>query len=159
MAVVTDIVKSWRRPRAVIRKRLAAGLSEPGLLALLMGACLLMFVAQLPGLARAAHLAPEVPLDARMAGALMATLFLVPLIAYAIAGLSHLVARAFGGKGSGIGARLALFWAMLAISPAMLFQGLLAGVAGPSTGLTVVGLLVGAGFFLMWITMLIEVEQ
>lgn len=159
MAVSTDIVRSWTRPRKVIRARLEQGVSEPQLLALLMGACLLMFVAQTPALSRAAFLDPSVPLEARMAGALMATLFLVPLFAYALAAISHLVARAMGGKGQGISARLALFWAMLAVSPAMLFQGLLAGFVGPSTGLTIVGGLVGLGFLTMWITMLMEVER
>jgi hypothetical protein len=159
MAVSTDIVRSWTRPRKVIRARLDRGVSEPQLLALLMGACLLIFVAQTPALSRATFLDPSVPLEARMAGALMATLFLVPLFAYALAGISHLAARALGGKGQGIGARLALFWAMLAISPAMLFQGLLAGFVGPSTGLTVVGVLVGLGFLTIWLNMLMEVER
>ncbi len=159
MAVSTDIVRSWTQPRKVIRARLDRGISEPQLLALLMGACLLLFVAQTPALSRAAFLDPSVPLEARLAGALMATLFLVPLIAYALAAISHLIARALGGKGQGIYARLALFWALLAISPAMLFQGLLAGFVGPSTGLTIVGLLVGVGFLTMWIMMLLEVER
>lgn len=159
MAVSTDIVRSWTQPRKVIRARLDRGISEPQLLALLMGACLLLFVAQTPALSRAAFLDPSVPLEARLAGALMATLFLVPLIAYALAAISHLIARALGGKGQGIDARLALFWALLAISPAMLFQGLLAGFVGPSTGLTIVGLLVGVGFLTMWIMMLLEVER
>lgn len=159
MAVSTDIVRSWTQPRKVIRARLDRGISEPQLLALLMGACLLLFVAQTPALSRAAFLDPSVPLEARLAGALMATLFLVPLIAYALATISHLIARALGGKGQGIDARLALFWALLAISPAMLFQGLLAGFVGPSTGLTIVGILVGVGFLTMWIMMLLEVER
>lgn len=159
MAVSTDIVRSWTQPRKVIRARLDRGISEPQLLALLMGACLLLFVAQTPALSRAAFLDPSVPLEARLAGALMATLFLVPLIAYALAAISHLIARALGGKGQGIDARLALFWALLAISPAMLFQGLLAGFVGPSTGLTIVGILVGVGFLTMWIMMLLEVER
>lgn len=159
MAVTTDILRSWRHPRTVIRERLDRGVSEPQALVVLMGACLLIFVAQLPRLARAAHYDSSVPLDARMAGALMASLFLVPLLAYSIAGLSHLAARFLGGKGQGLGARLALFWSLLAISPAMLFQGLLAGLVGPSLGLTVVGLLVGAGFLYLWFNMLAEVEQ
>ena len=67
-------------------------------LATLIGACLLIFVAQWPGLARAAYVDPAIPLDARMGGALLGTLFLLPPIAYAVAALSHLV-RGFIGPG------------------------------------------------------------
>lgn len=159
MAVSTDIIRSWVRPRQVARERQARGMTEPQLLALLMGACLLIFVAQTPALSRAAYLDPAVPLEARLAGALMATLFLVPLLAYAVAGISHLIARGLGGKGQGIDARFALFWSLLAVTPLMLFQGLVAGLVGPSAGLTAVGLIVAVMFGIIWINMLLEVER
>src|SRR3990167_11439417 len=114
-----------------------------------MGASLLLFVVQWPSLSRAAFLDPSVPLDARMGGALMGCLFLVPLFAYALAALSHWIAKALGGQGSGYGARVALFWALLAVSPAVLFQGLIAGFIGPGAGLAAVGGIVGVGFFLV----------
>jgi hypothetical protein len=159
MPVSTDIVESYLRPRAVFRRHLSLGEQEGRALAILMGACLLIFVSQWPGLARAAHEDPSIPLDARMGGALMGTLFLLPPIAYAVAGLSHLVARALGGKGSYYGARLALFWSLLAISPLMLFQGLVRGFIGPGPALTVVGLAVLAGFVTLWISALVESER
>ena len=158
MAVSTDIVESYLRPRSVFRRRLADGAQEGQALALLMAACLLIFVAQWPGLARKAHFDPSRPLDALMGGALLATMFLLPLIAYGIAALSHLVARALGGRGSFSAARMALFWSLLAISPLMLLQGLVSGLIGTGPALTLLGLAVAALFLMLWINALIVAE-
>jgi hypothetical protein len=159
MAITTDILESYRRPRAVLRRYLEDGGHEARALAVLMGACLLMFVAQLPGLAREAHFEPEVPLDARMGGALMAMIFMVPLLAYALAAVSHGVALLFGGKGTFLSARMALFWSMLAISPLMLFHGLVRGMVGPGPSLTLTGIAVLAVFLVLWANALIEAER
>ena len=153
------MMRAWTRPRAVIRARLGQGPREDRALAVLMAACGLIFVAQWPVHARAAHLDPSMPLDARLGGALLGSLFLLPLLAYGFAGLSHLVARGFGGKGQGFGARLALFWALLAVAPVMLLQGLVAGLIGPSPGLIVVQLVAGFGFLWIWLSMLVEVHR
>jgi hypothetical protein len=159
MPITTDIVESYRRPRAVLRRRMGGAENEGRALAVLMGACLLIFISQWPGLARAAHFDPSVPLDARMGGALMATLFLLPPIAYALAAISHLAARAMGGRGTGYGARMALFWSLLAVSPLMLLQGLVRGFLGEGPALTATGLIVGAAFLALWINALIEAER
>ena len=159
MPVSTDILESYVRPRQVFRRKLEGGTHEGRALATLIGACLLIFVAQWPGLARAAHVDPAIPLDARMGGALLGTLFLLPPIAYAVAALSHLVARAFGGTGSFFCARLALFWSLLAVSPLMLLQGLVRGFIGPGPALTLVGLAVLATFLMFWVTSLFESER
>lgn len=158
MAVTLDILRAWRQPRAVIRERLA-GANEAGALAVLMAAAALAFVAQWPALARAAHVDSAVPLEARLGGALMAMLFVLPLLAYGLALVSHVVARALGGRGSGLGARLALFWAMLALTPAQLLLGLMAGFAGAGAAVTALGVLALAGFFWIWLSMLREVER
>jgi hypothetical protein len=159
MAITTDILESYRRPRAVLRRYLADGGNEARALAVLMGACLLIFVARMPGLARDAHFAPEVPLDARMGTTLFAMIFIVPLIAYGVAAASHGVALLFGGKGTFLSARMALFWSMLAISPMVLFQGLVRGLVGPGPGLTLIGLVVLAVFLVLWANALIEAER
>jgi hypothetical protein len=159
MPVSTDILESYVRPRQAFRRKLEGGTHEGRALATLIGACLLIFVAQWPGLARAAHVDPAIPLDARMGGALLGTLFLLPPIAYAVAALSHLVARAFGGTGSFFSARLALFWSLLAVSPLMLLQGLVRGFIGPGPALTLVGLAVLATFLMFWVTSLFESER
>lgn len=159
MAISLDIFRAWRKPRAVIAEKLAAGVREDRALAVLMAACGLLFVAQWPLLSRQAFIDPTTPLDARLGGALIACLFLLPLIAYALAGLSHLVAKAFGGSGSGFAARLALFWALLSVAPAMLFQGLVAGLVGPGPALALVQLIVFMGFIWIWLSMLVQAER
>lgn len=159
MTVSGDILGSWRRPRAIFRAKLAQGVREDRALATLMGACILLFVAQWPALSRAAHLDPSIPLDARMGGALMGTIFILPVLLYGLAAASHLVARALGGAGTHFGARLALFWALLCTTPLMLFHGLLAGFVGAGLQLTVVGVLIFAAFLWLWLTLLHEAER
>lgn len=167
MAVTTDILKTWRRPGAVFRPRLATA-TEGGALAILMGACFLFFVAQWPGLSRQAHLAriaaeeagtpmDQVPeLQALMGINLFVLLFMVPLIFYAIAWLSVPVLRLFGRTVAPLSARMALFWALLATAPLMLFQGLVAGFVGPGTALTAVGVAVLLAFLWLWQRLLRE---
>lgn len=159
MPVTLDILRAWRSPRRLIREKLDAGPREDRALATLMGASALIFVAQWPGLSRAAHFDPSVPLEARLSGALLATVFMLPLLAYVIGAASHLLARLLRGKGTWFGARLALFWALLAVSPLMLFNGLVAGFIGAGPTATLVGVLVMVGFLYLWINMLIEAER
>ena len=45
---------------------------------------------------------------------------------------------------------LALFWALLAVAPAMLLAGLVAGLVGSGPALTVVQALCGIGFVMIW---------
>ena len=148
MAITTDILETYRRPKAVVARKLAAGPREDRALAVLMGGSMLNFVSQWPSLARAAHLDPEQPLEARLGGALLVSVFLLPIVFYALAGLTHLVQRAFGGKGSAYAARLALFWALLALAPALLFFGLIKGFIGP--GWVQSGLGIGVFGLFMW---------
>lgn len=151
MSLTGDIFRSYRAPAAVVRKRLAGPEREERALAVLLGACVLAFVAQWPAAARAAHLAPDVPLDARLGGALFGTLFLWPLLAYAIAGVSHLACRVLGGRGTFYRARVALFWAMLAVAPVMLFNGLVRGMIGPGPAETATGAMAGLAFLAIWL--------
>ncbi|WP_102223123.1 YIP1 family protein [Acidimangrovimonas sediminis] len=151
MSLVGDIAESYRAPGRVALRKLGQGVREDRALAWLMLACFLIFVSEWPGLSRAAHLAPSVTFDQRLGGALMSTLFLLPVIAYALAALAHLVARALGGQGSWYGARLALFWAMLAISPLMLLNGVVAGLVGDGSGPRVLGWIVAAAFLWLWL--------
>lgn len=159
MSVVLDILETWRRPKAVIARKQAQQPREGSLFAMLIGGSLLAFVAQWPRLARDAYLDPSIPLEARLGGAMMGMVFFWPLIAYAIAMLSHWIATAIGGKGRAADARLAMFWAFLAVSPGVLFQGLVAGFIGQGRELTLSGLAVLAVFLWMWLSMLHEVEK
>lgn len=115
------------------------GPREDRALAILMGGCVLVFIAQLPRLSREAHLTGQ-ELNMLMGGALMAWIFVAPLLLYILAGLSHLVARLLGGQGDWYGARLALFWALLASSPLLLLHGVVAGFVGPGAAQQGVGL-------------------
>ncbi|MFN3970637.1 MAG: YIP1 family protein [Gemmobacter sp.] len=159
MPVVADMRAAWARPDAFITRKLAEGVREDRALAVLMGACVLSFVAQWPALARAAHLDPSVPLDARMGGALMGVLFLLPLVAYGVAAVTHLAARLIGGRGSWFGARMALFWAFLASSPLVLLMGLVAGFLGQGVAATATGVAVFGAFLYLWLRMLYHAES
>lgn len=138
MALVTDIVATYRGPGRVVARLLAAPVHEGRALALLMGACILVFVSQWPVLARRAHL-EEMDLQMLLGGSLLAWLFIAPLMFYVLAYVAYLVTRAIGGRGSAYSVRLAIFWAFLASSPLILLNGLVAGFIGPGIQLQVVG--------------------
>lgn len=159
MSIVADIRRSYGAPRAVIRARLSEGVREDRVLMLVMLGCGLVFVAQWPRLAREAHMSDEVPLNALMGGALLGWGMIAPLLIYAIAAISHLVARLAGGQGTHFGARLALAWALVAAAPLWLLHGLLAGMVGPGAGLSLVGLLALGAFLYIWLFGLIEAES
>ncbi|MBN2905269.1 MAG: YIP1 family protein [Rhodobacteraceae bacterium] len=158
MSVVRNIVASWRRPRAAMRALLAVGQREDRALVYLMLACFLIFVAQWPRLSREAYLDPEIPLEARLGAALMGWMFLAPLFFYGMAALSHLASRGFGGTGTWYGARLALFWALLAVSPVWLLHGLVAGFIGAGPALGVVATVLSVAFLAIWLLSLAEAE-
>jgi hypothetical protein len=161
MAVSSDIIASWRSPARVMRKLLGMGRREDRALAILIAACLVIFVAQWPRLSREAYLAAEgaPPLEAVLAITFFAMLMIWPLMAYGLAGLTHLVARLFGGRGTWYSARLALFWSLLATSPAWLFHGLVAGFIGPGPEQTVAGVILMVAFLAIWGISLREAER
>lgn len=141
-----------------MRRLLAAGPREDRALAILMGACLLVFIAQWPAISRRAHL-EELELNALLAGALFGWLFIAPLGLYLLAALSHLVAKLFGGKGGWYGARLALFWSLLASTPLILLNGLVAGFIGKGAALSIIGLAWFGVFLWFWLSSLKVAEQ
>ena len=159
MSVTNDIARTYRAPRAVLRNRIAAGATEGRALAILMAGCLLMFVAQWPGLSRAAYADPSIPVEARIGGALMAWLFVMPLVFYIIAALTHVIARLFGGTASWLEARMALFWALLAAAPLWLLTGLVAGFVGQGPALIITASAAGVAFLIFWGAGLWEVER
>ncbi|MCB1406697.1 MAG: YIP1 family protein [Rhodobacteraceae bacterium] len=142
MPVSTDILRSYRAPRAVLRGLQQGQRREARILVYLLVACGLVYVAQWPRLARQAHFDDSVPLEALMSGALFGVMFLAPLIFYAIGGVMGLVLRAFVRGIDGFDVRLALFWALLVVSPLMLLQGLVSGLIGPGREAMLSGALV-----------------
>jgi Yip1 domain len=128
--LVDAIARGWRDPRAAMAREVGRGLTEARALMHLMLACALLFVASLPNALREAR-ALEIgdPVEGAIAAHLFGYLALAPLLAYALAALVHLAARAFGGRGGFLGARSALFWSMLLVAPVAIGLALL-GVAG-----------------------------
>lgn len=157
MSITTDIVESWRRPRVVVRRHLARGRSEPFAFSLLAAFLLLAFIAQWPAASRAAF-EDSTPVAPRLLAIGLALLATIPLW-YGLAAFTRMVARIFGGRGTWYGARIALFWSLVAVTPLMLLQGMVAGMIGPSPGLTAVGVLAGVAFVVFWALALIEVEH
>lgn len=146
--IVPRIVQSWWAPGRVVQS--LRGMPDRALVVILMAAMLLFLVAQLPEHARAAQIDPSVPLAARIAGAAMAVLFMMPLAAYGLAALVGLLARLTPWRLAARDSRLALFWALLAVAPAMLLAGLTAGLIGPGAPLTLTRALAGIGFLIIW---------
>lgn len=158
MPVTQDIVATYRGPRRVMRRLLEMGQREDRALAILMAACAVIFVAQWPRLSRQAHI-EGAELNALLGASLMAWIFFAPLLMYIIAGLSRLVAMPLGGQGSWFGNRMALFWSLLASSPLILLNGLVAGFIGQGPALQAVGFAWFVIFAWFWSSSLFEAEK
>jgi len=109
------------------------------------------------GLAVPADIA-DAKFEALVAGALMGWIFLVPPILYLVALASHWLARPLGGQGTGLRARVALFWSVLAAMPALLLSGLTAGFVGPGPAATATGILTLCVFLWVWLNSLYVAE-
>ncbi|MCI2398400.1 YIP1 family protein [Aliiroseovarius subalbicans] len=149
MSVVRDILRSYRAPREVFQRRVAGGPREDRALAVLMGGCVVVFVAQWPRLTRLAFETGQ-ELNPLLGGALFAWLFIMPLVLYALGTTMHLLARAMRGHGSAYRARFALFWALLCASPLWLFWGLTVGFIGTGPAVFLTGFIGFAAFLLFW---------
>lgn len=146
--IVPRVLQSWWAPRRVVRG--LADLPDRALIVVLMSAMLIFLIAQAPGHARAAQMDPSIPLEARISGAVMGVMFLMPLLAYAVAGLVGLLSRLTPWRLDPQHSRLALFWALLAVAPAVLLAGLVEGLIGPGMTLTLTRAVAGVGFVVIW---------
>ncbi len=149
MSLSRNIVATYSGPGRVMERLLALGQREDRALAYLMGACVLMFVAQTPRLAREAHLTGQ-ELNMLLGATLLGWVFIAPLLLYGLACLGRLIGKVLGGQGSMYSARLALFWALLAASPLILLHGLVAGFIGPGLELQLVGFAWFVTFLWFW---------
>ena len=165
MAVTQDMISSWRHPRIVMRRLLNAGRREDRALAVLMAGCFVIFIAQWPRLSRIAAgfgVAPgnETPeLSQLVAYEFVSWMMVWPLAFYLLAAIFHLIAKAFGGKGSFFSARYALFWALLSTTPIALLYGLCTGLLGPVASTQIVGAIWIAAFGILLGANLIEAEN
>lgn len=149
MALTTDIVATYRRPGAVAERKIATRREELALIYLMIG-CGLVFIGQWPKLQRDAYLSGT-DLQPLIGASLFAWIFAAPVLFYIVAWLVHLAARALRRPVGGFGARMALFWALVAASPLWLLNGLTAGMIGPGPALTIVGALAAGAFVWFWI--------
>ena len=116
---------------------------------------LLSFLSLLPALAKHAFLTNE-SLSALAAAQFISSVFMMPLLMYGIAAVSHLILKYFGGQGDYIGARRALFWAALVTTPAILFTSIAeAYFSEISTILSVITTMI---FVWQWVSNLKELE-
>lgn len=158
MPFTQDIAATYRRPGRVVRRLVQAGPREDRALAILMGACVILFVAQWPRLSREAYLSGQ-DINGLLAGALAAWLLFAPLGFYFLAWLAHLLARLLRGRGPSFNARIALFWGLLAATPLGLLTGLVAGFIGPGPAFTLVGLIWIGVLFWFWIAGMLAVYR
>ena len=151
MPITSDILRTYRGPRRVVRDLLARGQREDRAIMWLMAGCLIVFLSRLPALQRAAVLGQgDFTQDA--AYAFLGLMMIAPLMFYGLAALGQGIARLFGGRPTGYGARLALFWAWLAATPVILLYGLLVGLNGAAEmGTQAVGLLWVVAFVVFWV--------
>ncbi len=159
MPVTTDIVRMYRGPRRVVRDLLAMGQREDRAIMWLMIGCLIVFLSRLPALQREAVLGQgDFSRDA--AYAFFGLMMIAPLMFYGLAAVGRGVARLAGGRTSGFGARLALFWSWLAATPLILFYGLLVGMNGAAAaGTQAIGLLWVVVFAVFWVQSLREASE
>lgn len=157
MSVSADILATYRGPRRVMARHLAGERHEARALAYLLAALALMLVAQVPELRRAAQAGTEAPFGPSLLARALALGVMLPVF-YLVAALAHGVARLLGGQGDGFGARLALFWALLAVAPAILAQGALVAITGPGPVASLCAVAVFALFLWFWFAGLAEAE-
>ena len=135
MSIALDIVRTYRAPQDVLKRQMRAGENSEGrALAVLMGACFLLFVAALPFLSRQAYLDPTKTFQDLMAGAFFAWLLMMPLVFYVLSLIVILVLKVLRVTAPAHHVRMGIFWALLASSPLWLFSGLAAGFTGDSSG-------------------------
>ncbi|MGR3467463.1 MAG: YIP1 family protein [Shimia sp.] len=158
MSVTSNIVQTYVRPRKVMARMLAAGQREDRAIAILAGGCLMLFLAQWPRRAREAAVSDDSLLQL-LTYDLFGTLFLLPLLMYALGALGHIIAKIFGGKGTWYGARLALFWSLLATAPILVLWGMTLGFLGEGLQSYLVGLVWFIVFLVFWTVTLREAER
>ncbi|KIT17890.1 hypothetical protein [Jannaschia aquimarina] len=183
MAISRDIPRAWIRPATVMGERLKHGANDRIAFVYVAVGTVLGFVAQLPVLVRRSR-EPDPVLDAAIveeagdarilavpadlaqakfeamvSGALLGWIFLMPLILYAVAMVSHWIARLVGGKGTALRARIALFWSFLVITPGLLLAGLTTGFVGPGPAANAVGIVTICAFIWVWVNSIYVAER
>jgi hypothetical protein len=142
-----DILQTYSAPKSVLARRLAEIPGEPHLLAYVVFAAILSFLARLPGMIDGNNTGQ--PLEALVGANFVASIIFAPLFFYAVAALTRLASKIFGGKGSWQSARLALFWPLIALQPLLIVAQFLETLALPA--LILVAVSWGSGLFFLWL--------
>ena len=138
MSIVQDIIKTYRKPQQVITGLLEGAVSESRSLAILMGGCVGTFVSSWPALARQAHLEFRDVTDL-MGGALLAWVFIMPLVFYVLSMMLWGIQRVLMGCARMDQVRILLFWSFFATLPVMFLHGLVRGFIGAGPAQNIVG--------------------
>ena len=158
MSILMDIGAAYRSPRKEMQHQLSI-MTEPRTLMLGLTACLLSFVAYLPGTVAEVILSGEGgdALQGNVGGQFIGSVLVAPLFFYAIAALVHLFFKPFKGQGSWSECRLGFMWSLLVTSPLVLISGIFEVFTPPPVFL-VASLLTTVVFFWQWVTCLAVVE-
>jgi Na+(H+)/acetate symporter ActP len=155
MSLLLDIVAAYKAPKREMRRHIDNVIAEEQTLffAMLFGG--LSFLAQLPDIAKRAHIT-EQSLSAMAGAQFIASVFMMPLLMYGIAAISHLIMARFGGQGDHIGARRALFWAGVVTAPVLLLSAVVNTFV---PDLRMIGAVItSVVFFWQWLSNLKELE-
>ena len=156
-SLASEILTAYRHPRLSFERQLARNIGEDRILFFGMLACFLAFVARMPSLFRDSIPSGSPPLHAVVPIHFAVSLLMAPLLLYSVAAASHVLARVFGGRAHWRDARLALFWAILTMSPLVLVAGIVEVAFQPwVSGALLV--LIAVLFFSYWMQCLIRVE-
>lgn len=143
MSVTRDMIESYKAPKRPFSRQLHEGVSESRVLAYLMIAVVIIFIAQLPRLSRESFLDGTIELEARVGAAILGWLFIMPLALYALSFVIVIVQKLFRMPAHAFTTRMALFWSLLVSSPIFLLQGLVAGLIGRGPALASVNIVLG----------------
>ena len=138
MSVVQNIIYTYHKPQQVIAGLLDGVVSESRSLAILMGGCVSTFVSTWPALARQAHLESK-DLTDLMGGALLAWVFIMPLVFYVLAMMLWGIQRVLLGRARMDQVRIVLFWSFFASLPFIFLHGLVRGFIGEGAAQKIVG--------------------
>lgn len=157
MALVPDIAATYRRPVRVQEAKIASGREDLALVYLIL-ACGMIFVGQWPRLARDSYLTGA-ELQPMIGGALMAWVFMMPVVLYALGWLVALAFRLARRPVGPFGSRMALFWALVAALPLWLLHALTAAMVGPGPALDLVGAAAFGAFAAFWMAGLVAARR
>lgn len=157
MPLADEVFRAYFEPRCSARRMLLRTDSEGKAFVLVFTGCILLFLAQLPDLVgQGASPGPQPSLTALATARVIGALLFAPLVFYAAAGISGLVARLLGRSIGWRHARVSLFWAVLAVSPAAMLLALVRNFLGGSILVSTFPWILMTLFLLFWACGLVE---